>query len=311
VDEKQASVIRTIAERVLGRFTSLRSAMRERIREADRMAQREVMGAAQDVNAIYTAATSAISDLKSRLAFISRSDSKSDRASAEAQLMSVEGYVKDLDERISELKGIASQSAGFTTQIEQAAQQIQKLTTNAHMLAINARIEAARSSESSSKGFAVIAVEMKELSRSITATSETVKRLAQNLGSLLPNLDAGMSDLRRHSQTFSETLRDDIQSLAERAATQRNDVASALESSDITLSTIVRTSQSALSHLQFQDAMSQGLMRLDNTAKEAETAVCRDLGLDDRIARIESAMHVEIGGDKAVEHKNAGEVMLF
>ena len=311
MDEKQASVIRSIAERVLGRFTSLRGAMRDRIREADRMAQREVMGAAQDVNTIYTAATTAISDLKSRLALVSRADSTGDRASAEAQLTSVEGYVKNMDERINELMGIAGQSAGFTLQIEQAAQQIHKLTTNAHMLAINARIEAARSSESSSKGFAVIAVEMKELSHSIGTTSETVKRLAQSLGSLLPNLDAGMFELRHQARTFSETLRGDIKSLADRAAAQRNDVADALESSDVTLSTIVKTSQSALSHLQFQDAMSQGLMRLDGTAKDAETAICKELGLEDRIARIESAMHVEIGGDKAVDQKNAGEVTLF
>lgn len=275
------------------------------------MAQREVMGAARDVNEIYKAATSQISDLKSRLSKISDGESRSDRSSAEAQLTSVEGYVEELDKRINELKGIASQSAGFTSQIEQAAQQIQKLTTNAHMLAINARIEAARSSESSSKGFAVIAVEMKDLSRSITQTSETVKRLAQDLGSLLPNLDTGMSQLRDQSTTFSVTLREDIRALAERSARQHDDVAGALESSDITLSTIIKASQSALSHLQFQDAVSQGLMRMDGTARETETAICRDLGLDDRIARIESAMHVEIGGEKAVDQKNAGEVLLF
>jgi methyl-accepting chemotaxis protein len=292
-------------------MASLRSFLRERIREVDKMAQREVMAAAQDVNTIYTSATTQIADLKARLSTVSRGDGESGGNSAEKQLLAVERYVNDLEQRITELKTIAGQSAGCTAEIEQAAQQIQKLTTDAHMLSINARIEAARSTDGNSKGFAVIAVEMKEMSRAITRTSDTVKNLARTLGALLPQLDKGMIGLREHSQEFSNSLAVDIRDLARRSGEQKRSVEAAVTASDVTLGAIVKASQSALSHLQFQDVISQALMRMDAVAQETETAMCKDLDAEHRIPAIEAAMHVEIGGDKNVENENAGQVLLF
>lgn len=309
--ELLTSGVRAVVDKALGRMASLRSFLRDRIREVDRMAQREVMAAAQDVNTIYTSATTQIADLKSRLSTVTRGNGESGRNSAEKQLLAVERYVNDLEGRIGELKTIASQSAGCTAQIEQAAQQIQKLTTDAHMLSINARIEAARSTDGGSKGFAVIAVEMKEMSRAITGTSETVKNLARTLGALLPQLDKGMIGLREHSQEFSNSLAVDIRDLAARSTEQKRSIEAALAASDVTLGAIVKASQSALSHLQFQDVISQALMRMDAVAQETETAMCKDLDAEDRIPAIEAAMHVEIGGDKNVENENAGQVLLF
>lgn len=309
--ELLTSGVRAVVDKALGRMASLRSFLRERIREVDKMAQREVMAAAQDVNTIYTSATTQIADLKARLSTVSRGDGESGANSAEKQLLAVERYVNDLEQRITELKTIAGQSAGCTAQIEQAAQQIQKLTTDAHMLSINARIEAARSTDGGSKGFAVIAVEMKELSRAITATSETVKNLARTLGALLPQLDRGMIGLREHSQEFSNSLAVDIRDLARKSGEQKRSVEAAVTASDVTLGAIVKASQSALSHLQFQDVISQALMRMDAVAQETETSMCKDLDAEDRIPAIEAAMHVEIGGDKNVENENAGQVLLF
>lgn len=309
--ELLTSGVRAVVDKALGRMASLRSFLRERIREVDKMAQREVMAAAQDVNTIYTSATTQIADLKARLSTVSRGDGESGANSAEKQLLAVERYVNGLEQRITELKTIAGQSAGCTAQIEQAAQQIQKLTTDAHMLSINARIEAARSTDGGSKGFAVIAVEMKELSRAITATSETVKNLARTLGALLPQLDKGMIGLREHSQDFSNSLAVDIRDLARKSGEQKRSVEAAVTASDVTLGAIVKASQSALSHLQFQDVISQALMRMDAVAQETETAMCKDLDAEDRIPAIEAAMHVEIGGDKNVENENAGQVLLF
>ncbi len=311
MDEKLPSSMRALVDRAIGRMASLRSFIRDRVLEVDRMAQREVVAAAQDVNTIYTSATTQIAELKSRLSNVSMGDSESGGTSAERQLLAVERYVNDLERQISDLKNIASQSAGCTAQIERATQQIQKLTTDAHMLSINARIEAARSTDGSSRGFAVIAVEMKELSRAITTTSDSVKNLARTLGALLPQLDSGMSGLREHSKEFSGSLAVDIRDLAKKAAAQKRQVETALAASDVTLGAIVQASQSALSHLQFQDVISQGLMRMDAVARETEAGMCKDLNAEDRVAAIESAMHVELGGDKTVEHENAGKVLLF
>ena len=311
MDDNQASTMRVVVDRAIGRIAALRSFIRGRIQEVDRMAQREVIAAAQDVNTIYTSAVSQIAELKSRLSTVSRGDSESSGTSAERQLVAVERYVNDLEKRIITLKDIASQSAGCTAQIEKATQQIQKLTTDAHMLSINARIEAARSSDGTARGFGIIAVEMKELSQAITTTSESVKNLARTLGTFLPQLDSGMSGLRTQSKEFSSSLAVDIRELAARDAAQKKEVQAALVASDVTLGAIVQASQSALSHLQFQDVISQGLMRIDSVARETEVSMCKDLDAEHRIPNIDSAMHVEIGGDKNVEQADAGKVLLF
>ena len=81
--------------------------------------------------------------------------------------------------------------------------------------------------------------------------------------------------------------------------------------SDLTMGMIVEASQNALSHLQFQDAVAQGLMRLDRQVLEAQQVACRALGAEDLIPSLEPPMHVEIGGEKAVKNENAGEVLLF
>jgi hypothetical protein len=85
----------------------------------------------------------------------------------------------------------------------------------------------------------------------------------------------------------------------------------AIETSDQAMSRIIRCSHEAMSHLQFQDAVAQGLLRLDNRAREALIELCQLAGLEDRIASIAPAMHVEIGGEKPVEQNNAGDVILF
>ena len=309
--EKLPASLGPLVDRVIGRVCSLRNYVRERIQEVNRMTQREVMAAAQDVNTIYRSATGQIGELKSRLSAISKGDNASGESSAEAQLTTVEGYVRDLEDRIDQLKNVASQSAGCISKIGEATQRIQRLSTDAHMLAINARIEAARDTQGASRGFAVIAVEMKQLSRVITTTSEDVKSLARTLGDLLPQLADGMTDLRERSKEFSTSLGVDIRNLAQKSAAQRQDVEAALAASDVTLGAIVQASQSALSHLQFQDVVAQGLMRMDATARETEVGVCTDLNAEDRISSIEEAMHDEIGGDKMVEDDNAGKVLLF
>ena len=309
MEAKLPSAARGLVAQVIGRVASLRAFIRERIAEVDRMTQREVMAAARDVNTIYTSATSQIAELKSRLSAMG--ESEPGRTSAEGQLLSVERYANGLEAQIDGLKTIASESAGCTAQIEMATQQIQKLTTDAHMLSINARIEAAHTTDSTSKGFAVIAAEMRELSQAIADTSKTVKTLAQSLSALLPQLETGMTGLRERSREFSSSLAADIRNLAKRSATQKQQVEAAIAASDVTLGSIVQASQSALSHLQFQDVISQGLMRMDAVARETEVAVCKDLDAEDRIAKIEDAMHVEIGGDKTVDQKNAGDVLLF
>jgi len=297
---------------VLEGLADLRRALRERVQEVAAMTEGEVMATAESVHKIYARATSQISDLKEQLSRFTSHDSKSDIVGAiEKQLVAVEAYLREMDGRIDNQQSLSGDAASYADQIMRAAQEIQKLTARAHMLALNARIEATRSNRGDSHGFSVIAVEMKQLSTAIATTNTNIQKLARDMGAVLPRIDTGIREMRSQSREFSESLGATMRSLGEKSEEQRREIAQALQTSDLTMGAIVEASQNALSHLQFQDAVAQGLMRLDRHVLETQMAICRALQADDVIATLEAPMHVEIGGEKAVRNEKAGEVLLF
>jgi len=297
---------------ILKELDQLRRVLRERVSEVATMTESEVMATAESVHRIYAGATSQISDLKNQLSRFSSNDSKSDIVGAiERQMVAVEAYLREMDGRIDGQQRLSSDAASCADQIMRAAEEIQKLTGRSHMLALNARIEATRTNKGDANGFSVIAVEMKQLSAAIATTNTSIQKLARDMGAVLPRIDHGIREMRTQSRDFSEALGTTMRALGEESEAQRREIGEALGKSDLTMGMIVEASQNALSHLQFQDAVAQGLMRLDRQVLEAQVVACRALGAEDLIASLDPPMHVEIGGEKAVKNENAGEVLLF
>jgi hypothetical protein len=84
-----------------------------------------------------------------------------------------------------------------------------------------------------------------------------------------------------------------------------------LESSDHEMNALIHESHEAMSHLQFQDVVAQGLLRLEPVLHDLQVEWAEPLGLEERVAELPKAQHREIGGDKPVDQENAGEVLLF
>jgi flagellar hook-basal body complex protein FliE len=136
--------------------------------------------------------------------------------------------------------------------------------------------------------------------------------MARSMATLLPGIVRGANSMHERSRTFSDNLQQAMRIISERSDERRKEIGAAVEQSDKTLSRIVSSSQGALSHLQFQDAVAQGLMRLDGALMDTLLTICDLAGLGpDRRSRITPPIHVEIGGDKSVDQKDAGEVLMF
>lgn len=308
---EQPAATQIPAVSILGRFASLRASLRERIQEVDRMSQREIIHVADDVNTIYQIATSQIESLKSYLSERINQDSKSKISSADAQLSAVDKSIKKINQQISDFSEMVSQSTTVTWQVKKAAKELEEIASDVERATKQSSGSNIENPENPSAEAADSMQSLKRICDSLSSTSSTIQRLAGTLGLLMPLLERGVDELSNLVQTHSRTLSENLSSLAMQDLALRNGVAYALETSDLALGTIVKSSQSALSHMQFQDAISQGLMRLDAIAHENEVALCREVGLEDRIAGLAPVMHVELGGDKAVEQKNAGKVVLF
>ncbi|MDX2018944.1 MAG: methyl-accepting chemotaxis protein [Deltaproteobacteria bacterium] len=290
---------------------TLRSTLAQRISEVVAMTEREVMAAAESVHSIVGVASGQVTALKEviRNSTDGAGESSMGRAIS-LQLGSATSFAKDLAMRIEEQRQIARAAADSAAGISEAASSVQGLTRRANILALNARIEATRLA-GNAQGFSVIATDMKNLSQAIADLNGTISGLARTVQSLIPKLASGVETMSLKSHDFSETLRAGMSEIEEVSIRQRNEVNQALETSDQAMSRIIRASHQALSHLQFQDAVAQGLMRLDSRARDAVVELCKLSGREDRIAGLAPAMHIEMGGEKPVEQTNAGEVTLF
>jgi hypothetical protein len=76
---------------------------------------------------------------------------------------------------------------------------------------------------------------------------------------------------------------------------------------------ILRASQSALSHLQFQDVIAQDLRQLDGQARQAQIEALQVLDADASVlAEIPEAEYTTVGGTMAGPNvATSGDVLMF
>jgi hypothetical protein len=305
------SIDRTqVGSAVFESLAAFRSRLTERIREVNTMTEKEVMGAADDVHAICGAASDQIARLRSLLGGASGGAGRDDLTSLiDEELKTVIAFADELNQEVTEQLRLTQAAEKSLSDITAAAAQVGTFANRAKMLALNARIEASRD-VGTAKGFAVIADEMKELSRGVAETNASIQGLAHSMAALLPGIVRGANSMHERARIFSSNLQQAMRTIGEKSGERRKEIASAVEDSDNTLSRVVSSSQSALSHLQFQDTVAQGLNRLDGMLAETQLAVCTMTGLQSRKGEIAPPLQASVGGGEK-SAGTAGEVMMF
>jgi hypothetical protein len=135
--------------------------------------------------------------------------------------------------------------------------------------------------------------------------------LTSEMRALLPGLVITGEGIRDLSRTFEVAFQRSSTGIREALRERGRQVLAVLRSSDTTLLSIARGQQDALSHLQFQDVVAQGLDRLDTRFHECQVQLMQVLGVAERSAALFPPSHRELGGDKSIDHSKAGEVLLF
>jgi methyl-accepting chemotaxis protein len=196
------------------------------------------------------------------------------------------------------------------------ARQIAKMASEAQLLALNARIESARLA-GQSQGFNVVAVEMMRLSNEVAATNQRVAEVAQRLSAILPALAHGAGELRGRVDSFAQRAGDRLHEMDRKVVELHHEVTEVVRGADAALGAVVRHSQEALSHLQYQDVAAQRLRRIDGALHELHLGAAQALGDDGSLDGIEPPHEGELSrsrddapGDVAGGPR-AGEVLLF
>ncbi len=283
---------------------ALRRRLVRRIREVNATTERETLAAGGALARLVEVGRSHAADVRRVLDHVVSGDGATlTKAVRELALR----MRTDLDRVSGSLQDHCGEVAAASTHAEQigvAAGDIASLASQARTLALNARIEAARVGD---HGFAVIAQEMKRLSDAIANTNATINRLAGSLGTALPALRQRSAELGAETTALADDLRADLSNVERQLELLHEQVRGALDATDHTVTSMVDTSHTALSHLQFQDVCAQQLLAIDGWAHEAQAT----LTPPGDSAAIAPPVQTTLGEGAGPTTQAAGEVALF
>jgi ABC-type transporter Mla subunit MlaD len=156
---------------------------------------------------------------------------------------------------------------------------------------------------------------MQRLSGEIKKTNTLVSGLAEDLSLLLPAIDQIIEQTSDQAEDFSGVIKESITDVRHRTSELQRGVKTLLTSNEDSVNRILRESQDALSYLQFQDTVAQGLLRMDSMARKLQVRVGtmggEAMGEAEQLNTMAKEEHAELGGDKGISPEDAGDVMLF
>lgn len=293
-------------------FTEFRDKLVKRVRSVNDTTAAEVREAAHFLNAVVESARAYVQDSQRALSRLQGEGNDSIGVLLSKQTEFLRRHAVEMSDRAAAQDERARQAAAAAKSIADLAASIERLAGEARLLAVNARIESSRLGAQSA-GFEVLASEMQRLSDEVASTNERVGELAGRLGHDLPWIAQHARDFRRAMEDFSTTATMQLDETERGVGELRVQVTRASKAGGAVMEEILRASQSALSHLQFQDVVAQDLRMLDGQARQAQVDALNALGAEPQVvAEIPDAEYKTVGDGAVGPNVSAsGEVMLF
>jgi len=305
-----AGVSRRVARRLLGSLGELRASFMRRINDVNATTGREVIAAAGSVASVVDGASAHVRRVKEMVSTLDGGGGGGVAAAVARQSEVLRRFFESVARDIARQEAVAERAQQHLQRITKAASDTAHLASAARLLALNARIEAARVG-GHGNCFSTIAGEMQHLAEQITQANEFIDSLASRLSQDLPEVANSARALRNSSEALSTDLNVATAEVEGETAVMRDIIHRMTEQSDQEMSYLITSSHEALSHLQFQDVVAQGLLRLEAHFYDLQVEYAKSLGLEEMIEQLPPTQHREIGGDKPVDQENAGEVLLF
>lgn len=301
---------RRVARRLFAGLAEFRSTLMKRINDVNATTGREVIAAASSVAAVVDGATAHVKRVKEMVSTLDGERGGGVAAAVARQGEVLRRFFESVARDIERQEAVAERAQQHLQRITKAASDTAHLASAARLLALNARIEAARVG-GHGNCFSTIAGEMQHLAEQITQANEFIDSLASRLSQDLPEVANSARALRTSSEDLSKDLSSATAEVEEETALMRDIIHRMTEQSDQEMAYLISSSHEALSHLQFQDVIAQGLLRIEAIFHDMQVEQATALDLPEAIADLPVPQHREIGGDKPVDQENAGEVLLF
>lgn len=329
-DSPSSGVTPQLTEAIGHLFGKLRTWSMRRVEEVNQMTSNESLAAGDSLNSIVNQSRNYVNYMREAMGRFAANDNGEDDAgigAIEEQGTMLAAYLRNLETALASQEKVAQEALRQLSAVRRAGSHILEVSNQARMLAVNARIEAARLTGSDGGAFGVIASEMSTFAKNMQSQSDEIVQIVDGLTGSLPAIAEMTEELRTRTADFSGEFSEKNEEVSAVVAQLQTTIANALQQGDDRIAEILKHSQEALSHLQFQDPCAQRLMQIEADILQAQTTAkdvleSGDIEIVDRVNaadshREASAGHVMIFDDMGDEDGDgegalpAGELLLF
>jgi methyl-accepting chemotaxis protein len=200
---------------------------------------------------------------------------------------------------------LAQKSRSRFKKVESCISKIDSMVNGSWILSMNAQIEAARLGDKG-HAFSVVVDEMKAFSVEIREANASINEVVKSVSRTMEQFRKGASEIEAELSRFSNNLQEDVAKVETCTKDLTVSLSSTLNQITANNDLLIKHSRIALSELQFQDPLAQGLMRnafeVLKLQSLIETGKCEDIKASD--------IDPTVGQDGSND-RPTGEVELF
>lgn len=244
-------------------FEQVEAMVLERIRGVNKLTESEVLSVGDALQRIVKEARAHVDATRSTLSKIAndRSD-EGVTGLVSRQASRSEHFLGQVEALVAQQSSHADHAVTLTRRIAELGERVSSIAFQSRLLSLNASVEAARLNGQGA-AFGVISVEMKRLSDAVEEANHRVAELANELTDALPNIARVGTELLHCSKGFRHELEAGLREIQDVTSALRSTIGNSLSDGDKRIDRVIHESNSALSHLQFQDVCAQSLLIID------------------------------------------------
>jgi hypothetical protein len=217
----------------------------------------------------------------------------------------VNGFMSHVRSFLAEQVELAQQANEACETISRSATDVAELTKTSQVLSINLRIEAARLGDEGSS-FTALGQEVHSFSAAVREAADEISNSVGNFMQTIPRIREKAIEMETGVSELSQNFQTEMSALSERTGKMHDSLKRTLDQVEFKNNEILDCSNETLSHLAFQDPVSQGLQRVQHNVSQLQSVIN---GQSPDFISL-SQLREDVGEDGRTERK-AGEVDLF
>ncbi len=183
------------------------------------------------------------------------------------QLETMSSFMEQTSEFFAKHRKLADRATEACQTIESCANNVAELTKTSQVLAINLRLEAMKLGEEG-RGFNVLGENVQEFADCVGTAAEQIEQIVAPFSVALPSMNREATEIGEHMSSLTNRFSSEMDRIERKSNHLAHSMEVVREHIESANSEILDYSNRTLSHLSFQDPMSQGLKKVEHEIEQ-------------------------------------------